>query len=97
MNQQEAIETLQTIKDIYPNFVISKRKAAILLPELQKMDHALVMKKHLPMQRVIPTRQRLPKSLLTLLSIITTWKTFVYGGRKQQWYLQRLNNDFIKQ
>ena len=45
MNQEEAIHVLETIKDIYPTYAISKIKAKMLIPELLPMDYSLVMEK----------------------------------------------------
>ena len=44
MLQQEAIEVLKTINEMYPRFNLTKRKAAMLLPNLKKMDYKGVMK-----------------------------------------------------
>lgn len=45
MNRDEAIDVLETIRDIYPKFDVSERKAKILLPQLAPMDYELVMEK----------------------------------------------------
>ncbi|WP_404452563.1 hypothetical protein LG329_00275 [Virgibacillus necropolis] len=45
MNKQEAINVLETIRDIYPKFEVTKRKASLLIPQLKQMDYPLVMKK----------------------------------------------------
>lgn len=45
MNRNEAIDVLETIRDIYPKFEVSERKANILIPKLQPMDYGLVMEK----------------------------------------------------
>ncbi|GGM43294.1 hypothetical protein GCM10011351_31570 [Paraliobacillus quinghaiensis] len=45
MNNDQALEVLGTIAELYPKFDISKRKVAILLPKLKKMDYSKVMKK----------------------------------------------------
>src|SRR5699024_6296685 len=45
MNRNEAIDVLETIRDIYPKFDVSERKATILLPQLAPMDYGLVMEK----------------------------------------------------
>lgn len=45
MTKKEAIYVLETIRAIYPKYEISKKKAQILTPQLQPMDHKLVMEK----------------------------------------------------
>lgn len=45
MNQREAIEVLESIRDIYPKSDQTKRKANMLLPKLTQMDFPLVMEK----------------------------------------------------
>lgn len=45
MNEQEAILVLETIKDVYPRYDISRKKATILIKELLLMDYDRVMKK----------------------------------------------------
>lgn len=45
MTKNEAIHLLETIRAIYPKYEISKKKAQILTPQLQPMDHKLVMDK----------------------------------------------------
>ncbi|HLR69663.1 replicative helicase loader/inhibitor [Virgibacillus alimentarius] len=45
MNKKEAIYVLEAIRDIYPKFDISKRKAEMLLPQLEQMNYAMVMQK----------------------------------------------------
>jgi len=45
MNRNEAIDVLETIRDIYPKFNVTERKAKILLPQLTPMDYGLVMEK----------------------------------------------------
>src|SRR5690625_5117776 len=45
MNRNEAIDMLETIRDIYPKFNVTERKAKILLPQLAPMDYSLVMEK----------------------------------------------------
>ncbi|RDW17500.1 hypothetical protein CWR48_13320 [Oceanobacillus arenosus] len=44
MLQQEAIEVLKTINEMYPKFNLTKRKAAMLLPNLKEMDYPGVMR-----------------------------------------------------
>lgn len=45
MNQAEAIHVLETMKEVYPRYEISKKKARMLIKELVKMDYPQVMKK----------------------------------------------------
>lgn len=45
MNRKEAIHVLETIKDVYPRYDISKKKAGILIKELVLMDYTRVMEK----------------------------------------------------
>jgi hypothetical protein len=45
MTRQEAIDVLETIRSVYPKFDISKKKAKLLIPQLEKMDYAGVMDK----------------------------------------------------
>src|SRR5699024_8814317 len=45
MDRREAIQVLETIKDIYPRYDISKKKAQMLIPELIQMDGNGVMEK----------------------------------------------------
>ena len=44
MNRNEAIDILETIKEVYPRYEITKRKATILIPGLLKMDYDGVLK-----------------------------------------------------
>ncbi|RDW19675.1 hypothetical protein [Oceanobacillus chungangensis] len=44
MLHQEAIEVLKTINEMYPKFNLTKRKAAMLLPNLKEMDYPGVMR-----------------------------------------------------
>lgn len=58
MNQNEAIKVLETIKDVYPRYDISKKKAGILIKELVFMDYKRVMEKlskHIASQPYPPT------------------------------------------
>jgi|SRR5699024_9819186 len=43
MTNQEALEVLKTINEMYPRFNLTKRKAALLIPNLKKMDYNGVM------------------------------------------------------
>lgn len=45
MNKQEAVNVLETIRDIYPKFEVSKKKGHMLIPQLIQMDYACVMEK----------------------------------------------------
>lgn len=44
MNREQAIDVLETIQAFYPKVNMDKRKARILIPELEKMDYDGVMK-----------------------------------------------------
>lgn len=44
MNRQEAIHTLELIRELYPRYHISKEKAKMLIPTLLPMDYQRVMK-----------------------------------------------------
>ncbi|SDI18274.1 Loader and inhibitor of phage G40P [Alteribacillus persepolensis] len=44
MKYEQAVDVLETIKEIYPKFEITKRKAEILIPALKKMDYDGVIK-----------------------------------------------------
>lgn len=43
MTKEEALEILYTINECYPRFDLTKRKAAILIPNLLKMDYEGVL------------------------------------------------------
>src|SRR5699024_1665631 len=43
MTNQEALEVLKTINEMYPRFNLTKRKAAMLIPNLKPMDYDGVM------------------------------------------------------
>jgi hypothetical protein len=43
MTKEEALEILKTINEMYPRFNLTKRKAMLLIPNLQKMDYDGVM------------------------------------------------------
>ncbi len=44
MKYKEAVDVLETIAELYPSrFEISKKKAMILIPQLEKMDYKGVM------------------------------------------------------
>ena len=45
MTREEAINVLETIRDIYPKYEVSRKKAQLLIPQLLQMDHALVLEK----------------------------------------------------
>jgi len=45
MNNEQAFDVLDTIAELYPKFVISKRKVDIFLPKLMKMDYSKVLEK----------------------------------------------------
>lgn len=45
MERSEAIQVLETIRDIYPKYEVSKKKAQMLIPQLKPMDHKQVMEK----------------------------------------------------
>lgn len=45
MDKSEAIQVLETIRDIYPKYEVSKKKAQMLIPQLKQMDHELVMER----------------------------------------------------
>ncbi|SES62096.1 Loader and inhibitor of phage G40P [Oceanobacillus limi] len=45
MNRQEAIDILETIKELYPKFEVTKRKVKMLIPQLEQMEYRLVMDK----------------------------------------------------
>lgn len=45
MDKSEAIQVLETIRDIYPKYDVSKKKAQMLIPQLKPMDHKRVMEK----------------------------------------------------
>jgi hypothetical protein len=45
MTREEAIDVLETIRAVYPKFDISKKKATLLIPQLEKMDYAGVINK----------------------------------------------------
>lgn len=43
MTKEEALEILKTINEMYPRFNLTKRKAMLLIPNLQNMDYPGVM------------------------------------------------------
>lgn len=43
MTNQEALDVLKTINEMYPRFNLTKRKAALLIPNLKPMDYDGVM------------------------------------------------------
>ena len=43
MTHEEAIDVLETIAELYPNYSITKKKAKILIPLLKNMDYDGVM------------------------------------------------------
>jgi hypothetical protein len=45
MDRCEAIQVLETISDFYPKFEVTKKKAQLLIPQLNQMSHKLVMEK----------------------------------------------------
>ncbi|WP_182199340.1 hypothetical protein [Paraliobacillus salinarum] len=45
MNANQAFDVLDTIAELYPKYVITKRKVDILLPQLKQMDYTNVLKK----------------------------------------------------
>lgn len=44
MNRQQAIHTLELIRELYPRYHISKEKAKMLIPTLLPMDYERVKK-----------------------------------------------------
>ncbi|MEQ6389214.1 replicative helicase loader/inhibitor [Bacillaceae bacterium S4-13-58] len=44
MTHDEAIKVLKTIREFYPKYDISREKAKILIPQLQRMDYTIVLK-----------------------------------------------------
>src|SRR5699024_1477624 len=44
MTNQEALDILKAINEMYPRFNLTKRKATLLIPNLKKMDYKGVMK-----------------------------------------------------
>ncbi|RLL45486.1 hypothetical protein D8M04_11610 [Oceanobacillus piezotolerans] len=45
MTENEGIEVLETIAELYPRFDLNKRKAKVLLPHLMEMEYNGVMEK----------------------------------------------------
>lgn len=45
MTRDEAIDVLESIAELYPNFQITERKGNLFIPILMKMDYHGVMKK----------------------------------------------------
>lgn len=45
MNKQEAIHVLETIKNVYPKYDITKEKAKMLIPQLLAMDYSSVLER----------------------------------------------------
>lgn len=43
MTKEEAVEILQTIQEMYPDFGLTKRKAIVLIPNMLDMDFKGVM------------------------------------------------------
>lgn len=43
MTHDEAVSVLETIKELYPSFSLSKKKAQVLIPPLKQMDYDGVM------------------------------------------------------
>ncbi|WP_407270395.1 hypothetical protein [Radiobacillus sp. PE A8.2] len=44
MTYEEAIEVLQMLEDLFPKYVVTERKTAVLLPALKTMDYDGVMR-----------------------------------------------------
>lgn len=42
MNREQALEILEMIDEVYPQFELTERKVEIMLPELEKMDYKRV-------------------------------------------------------
>ncbi|MUV38780.1 hypothetical protein JNUCC1_02651 [Lentibacillus sp. JNUCC-1] len=45
MTQDEALDILETIKEVYPKFQVTPKKVAVLVPPLKKMDYQGVLDK----------------------------------------------------
>lgn len=45
MTQDQAVDILETMAELYPKFELSRKKAQILLPQLRKMDYQGVLDK----------------------------------------------------
>ena len=45
MDKEQGIEVLETIKEVYPKFEITKRKAKVLVPALMRLDYDGTMRK----------------------------------------------------
>jgi len=45
MNRQEAIHVLETIKNVYPKYDITKEKAKMLIPKLLSMHYPCVLER----------------------------------------------------
>lgn len=45
MNQNQAVDVLESIDEIYPKFELTEKKVKILLPKLMEMDYDRVMKR----------------------------------------------------
>ncbi|WP_163971073.1 replicative helicase loader/inhibitor [Oceanobacillus halotolerans] len=43
MKREEAIDILETVKEMYPKFEVTKRKLNMLIPQLEQMDYRVVM------------------------------------------------------
>lgn len=43
MERNQALEILETINELYPQFELTDRKVKIMLPQLEKMDYDRVM------------------------------------------------------
>ncbi|WP_226036775.1 hypothetical protein [Aquibacillus saliphilus] len=45
MNHHQALDILDTIAELYPKYLLTKRKVEILLPQLKRMDYDQVLEK----------------------------------------------------
>lgn len=99
MNRQEAIEILETIQEVYPKFVLSKRKANMLLPVLQEMDYQQVTEKlshHVATHPYAPTMEEIaayPAVENNYLQLVRAWReeaASVPADVKMSFY-QRMN------
>jgi len=45
MTNEEAVDVLETIAEIYPKFEMTRKKAKLMLPPLKEMDYEGVMEK----------------------------------------------------
>lgn len=80
MDRKEAIRVLETIKEIYPRYDISKKKAQMLIPQLQPMDAHGVMEKltahvaHHPYPPTIAEIAAYPAKSNTHLEKLQKWR-----------------------